>query len=186
MTPEEERALGELMARGQRGDGAAYERLLTELSDLTRRFVRRRVGDVSWAEDVTQEALLAVHRARHTWNPARPFVPWFYAVVQSRLIDVIRRERRVRGREVANETALDLARQRAAEAHVLAAHDLSAAIRQLGPTQQRVIELLKLEERSIRDVARALGLSEGNVRVIAHRAMKALQKILGTSGDRAY
>jgi RNA polymerase sigma factor (sigma-70 family) len=48
----------------------------------------------------------------------------------------------------------------------------------LSPPQRRVVELLKLEERSIQDVARVLGLSEGNVRIIAHRAMKRLRRAI--------
>jgi RNA polymerase sigma-70 factor (ECF subfamily) len=93
MTPEDERAWAALMARTQQADAAAYDLLLRELQIVIRRFVRRRVGDAPWLEDVVQETLIAVHRGRHSWNPARPFVPWLYAVAQSRLVDVIRRER---------------------------------------------------------------------------------------------
>ncbi|MEZ5286774.1 MAG: sigma-70 family RNA polymerase sigma factor [Vicinamibacterales bacterium] len=184
MTPDQEHALADLMARSQRGDAGAYDTLLRELRTLIDRFVRRRVGDVPWVDDVTQDALVSIHRDRHTWNPARPFVPWLYAVVQSRLIDVIRRERRLRGREASDDDALVRARVRSAETAVLAARDVRAAVAQLGPTQRRVIELLKLEERSVQDVARALALTDGNVRVIAHRAMKALRLLLGDARDR--
>jgi len=106
MNPEQEEALAMLMARTQRADAAAYDLLLEELQTVVRRFVRRRVGDVPWVEDVVQETLIAVHRGRHSWNPARPFVPWLYAVAHSRLIDVIRRERCVAGREVSHDGAL--------------------------------------------------------------------------------
>ncbi len=65
------------------------------LTSATRQFARARLGAVPWIDDVVQETLLAVHRARQTYDPGRPFAPWFYAVASSRLIDVIRRERRV-------------------------------------------------------------------------------------------
>lgn len=167
------------MVRTQGADAAACNLLLGELEVIVRRFVRRRVGDVAWVDDVVQETLVAVHRGRHSWNPARPFVPWLYAVAQSRLVDVIRRERRVAGREVSHEKALAAAHEHSVEAAVQAGSEVRAALTSLSPPQRRVVELLKLEERSIQDVAEALGLSEGNVRVIAHRAMTRLRRAIG-------
>ena len=178
MSPEQERALGLLMARTQRADVAACDLLMEEIQSVVRGFVRRRVGDVPWVEDVGQETLIAVHRGRHSWNPARPFVPWLYAVAQSRLIDVIRRERRVAAREINHERALAAAHEHSVEAAVLAGSEVQAAMTSLSPPQRRVGELLELEERSIQDVARVLGLSEGNVRIIAHRAMKRLRRAI--------
>jgi RNA polymerase sigma-70 factor (ECF subfamily) len=178
MTPEQERALGALMARTQNADAAACELLLGELQSVIRRFVRRRVGDVPWMEDVVQETLVAVYRGRHSWNPARPFVPWLYAVAQSRLVDVIRRERRVAAREVNHERALAAASEHSVEASVQAVSEVQAVLTSLSPPQRRVVELLRLEERSIEDVARVLRLSEGNVRTIAHRAMKRLRRAM--------
>jgi RNA polymerase sigma-70 factor (ECF subfamily) len=178
MTPDQERALTALMLRTQQGDVEACERLLAELRLVIGQFVNRRVGRVPWGDDAVQEALLSVYRGRHTWNPARPFAPWFYAVAQSRLIDVIRRERRLAGREVADPAALDLARTRSVEAAISAASELRAAVATLPDAHRRVIELLKLEERSIDDVARVLSTSAGNVRVMAHRAMRGLRRML--------
>ncbi len=102
-------------------------------------------------------------------------------MAQSRLVDVIRRERRVAAREASHEAALAAASEHSAEAAILAASEVKAAMTSLSPPQRRVVELLKLEERSIRDVARVLGLSEGNVRIIAHRAMKSLRRAIGGS-----
>ena len=62
------------------------------LGDLRARFldVARKRVPAEAVEDVVQEALITVHKARHTYDPARPFGPWFYAIVHSRLIDVLR------------------------------------------------------------------------------------------------
>ncbi|MFM8535576.1 MAG: hypothetical protein ACKOEC_18625 [Acidimicrobiia bacterium] len=66
MTPDQEHELALLMAASQRGDAAAYETLLQSLSHVVSIFVRRRMGDVHWADDVSQEVLTSIHRARHT------------------------------------------------------------------------------------------------------------------------
>ena len=107
MTPEQERESASLMRLAQGGDQIAYVSLLVLLTSITRQFARTRLGAVPWIDDVVQETLLAVHRARQTYDAGRPFAPWFYAVASSRLIDVLRRERRVTSREVPGDVLPD-------------------------------------------------------------------------------
>ena len=55
------------------------------------------------AEDAVQDALLTLHRVRHTFEPGRPVKPWLAAIVSRRAIDATRR----RGREAHNELAYE-------------------------------------------------------------------------------
>ena len=103
MTADQERQAAAWMQVAQQGDQAAYASLLAMLTSVTRQFARRRLGGVAWIDDVVQETLLAVHGARQTYDAARPFAPWFYAIASSRMIDVIRRERRVESRQIATD-----------------------------------------------------------------------------------
>src|SRR5690349_7047989 len=103
MTPAQELELARLMVEAQNGDRQSYEDLLTRVSGLVQAFVRRRVGDASWSDDVVQESLVALHRARHTYDAARPFAPWMYAIAQNRLIDALRVQRRRLLREIQPE-----------------------------------------------------------------------------------
>jgi RNA polymerase sigma-70 factor (ECF subfamily) len=100
MTAQQEQMAAHLMALTQRGDGAAYTELLTLLGRIAHQYARNRAGDAPWLDDVAQETLLTVHRVRHTYDLDRPFAPWFYAIASSRLIDVIRKHRRVGAREI--------------------------------------------------------------------------------------
>lgn len=164
------------MTRAQDGDRQAYEDLLTRVAALVRAFVRRRVGDILWADDVVQECLVALHRARHTYDSARPFAPWLYAIAQNRLVDALRAQRRILLREVHAETAWpDLGTRPEQERNALHA-DLRRAVSDLPDNQRRVIELLKFEDLSVREVAARLGMSESNVKVTAHRGYKALRR----------
>src|SRR5688572_7799904 len=103
MTPQQEQRATALMIETQRGDGPAYAELLTLLAATARQYTRNRLGDVPWLDDVAQEVLLTVHKARATWDPRRPFAPWFYAILSHRMIDVLRKERRVSAREVGGD-----------------------------------------------------------------------------------
>ena len=54
-----------------------------------------------------------------------------------------------------------------------------AAVAELPARQRQVVELLKLEQRSVKEVARILDMSESAVKVTAHRAYKTLRQTLG-------
>ena len=53
----------------QAGDEDAYASLLVLLTAATRRFARGRVGNVAWIDDVVQDTLMTMHRARATYDP---------------------------------------------------------------------------------------------------------------------
>lgn len=182
MTPKQEEQLTLLMAAGQRGDREAYEALLEGLRHAVSGYVRRRVGAVHWVDDVVQDVLLSLHNARHTWNPARPFAPWFYAVLQSRMIDAIRRHKRNATWEEPMDAVPPVVWSATAEAELIARSDLAAALRRLSPAQRLVIERLKLDEMTVKDVARETGMSESNVKVIAHRGYAAMKRFLSGIG----
>jgi RNA polymerase sigma-70 factor (ECF subfamily) len=178
MTPEQERELTLLMAASQQGDRLAYEALLESLGRVVSLYVRRRVGAADFVEDIVQDVLLSIHRARHTWNPARPFAPWFYAVTHNRMLDAVRRHRRSIAREVSVDVVPPVVWSFVPETEAVSAADLSQALRQLTPAQRVVVEKLKLQEMSVKDVARETGMSESNVKVTAHRGYAALRRFL--------
>ena len=180
MTPDQELQAGLLMARAQAGDQRGYEELLHLLARDARGFVGRRVGWADWVEDVVQDALLTVHRARHTYDPARPFAPWFYAIVNSRLVDALRARKRLSTREVLDGEALDRQAAPCAEGGRSDVKELLAqAVSNLPRVQREVVSLLKYDDLSVRDVAQRLGMSEANVKTTAHRGYKMLRKTVG-------
>jgi RNA polymerase sigma-70 factor (ECF subfamily) len=180
VTAEQEGQSASLMRLAQAGDQVAYASLLVLLTSITRRFARARLGTVPWIDDVVQETLLAVHRARQTYDPGRPFAPWFYAVASSRLIDVLRRERRVTAREIPGDVLPDAPIPGGAttrgEIDVEAIH---AAVATLPARQREVIEALKFRDQSVREVAGRLSMTESAVKVTAHRGYRALKRLLG-------
>jgi RNA polymerase sigma-70 factor, ECF subfamily len=176
-----------LMQRAQDGDEEAYVELLVLLTEVTRRYVYLKMGAiVSWADDVVQDTLISVHAARHTYDPRRPFAPWYYAIARNRLIDALRREGRVSQREIGVEILPDVGMTTGAdnssfpEADIEAVH---AALRALPPRQREVVEALKLRDESVRDVANRLSMSPSAVKVTAHRGYRALKRLLGVQRE---
>jgi RNA polymerase sigma-70 factor (ECF subfamily) len=175
VSAEQEAELGRLMVAAQRGDRESYEALLSRIAGIAQAFVRKRAGDVVWVDDVVQESLLAVHRARHTYDAARPFAPWLYAIIQNRFIDALRAQRRRVMRELQVDTLAESG-ERASQERLALLGDVRRAVSTLPDHQRRVIELLKFEELSVREVAARLGMSETNVKVTAHRGYRALRR----------
>jgi RNA polymerase sigma-70 factor, ECF subfamily len=175
VTADQEAELSRQMVAAQKGDRHEYELLLTKVAALAQAFIRRRAGDAAWCDDVVQESLLALHRARHTYDGTRPFVPWLYAIVQNRLVDALRVERRRWLRELDPATSPERGSRPRQERDVLA-RDVRQAVAGLPDNQRRVIELLKFEDLSVREVAARLGMTETNVKVTAHRGYRALRQ----------
>ena len=175
MTPAQEVELGRLMIEAQGGNRVAYEELLTRVAGVVQAFVRRRVGDASWSDDVVQECLVALHRARHTYDSTRPFAPWLYAIAQNRLVDALRIQRRRLLREIQPELMPEPANRPLQERDALMA-DVRRAGAGLPDHQRQVIELLKFEDLSVAEVAARLGMTESNVKVTAHRGYRALRR----------
>jgi RNA polymerase sigma-70 factor (ECF subfamily) len=180
VTAEEERQSASLMRLAQAGDQVAYASLLVLLTSITRDYARARLGPVPWIDDIVQETLLTVHRARHTYDPARPFVPWFYAVASSRLIDVWRRERRVTSREIPGDVLPDAPTTAPTRARDdIDVEAIRAAVASLPSRQREVVERLKFHDESVREVADHLGMTEPAGKAIAHRGYQALRRLLG-------
>lgn len=180
VTAEEERLTSGLMARAQCDDASAYRELLTILDSMARSYARRRLGDVPAIDDVAQETLVSVHLARRSYDPQRPFAPWFYAIVSSRLIDAIRRERRIARREVSRKRVPDSAvPEPVDQLRGVDVEMLHAALAALPPRQRDIVGALKLRDESIRDIAGRLGMTQSAVKVAAHRGYRALRRLLG-------
>jgi RNA polymerase sigma-70 factor (ECF subfamily) len=153
------------------------------LGATARQYARARLGDVPWLDDVAQETLLTVHSARRTYDPKRPFAPWFYAILSNRMIDVLRRERRVSSREVGSDVLPEPAPAGGSTrggSHEVDPGRIRAALDALPERQREVVSALKLRDESVKDVSARLGMSQSAVKVTAHRGYRALRRLLGS------
>lgn len=169
-----EERLKTLLLRGLAGENAAYQVFLSELSAHLRAFLRRRLIQLpDEVEDLVQEALLAVHNQRHTYDPAQPLSAWVQAIARYKLVDLWRR-RAVH--ETLNDP-LDEAMEVFSDSDTEAAEarrDLNKLLAEL-PDQQRLpIVHTKLEGLSVKETADLTGMSESAIKVGVHRGLKAL------------
>jgi RNA polymerase sigma factor (sigma-70 family) len=92
-----EAELRALMRASLAGDASAHRTLLSRLSANLRAYYKTRLARIgrsaTEAEDLTQEALMAIHTRRHTYDPSEALTPWVYAIARYKLIDHLRHTR---------------------------------------------------------------------------------------------
>ena len=154
-------------------------------AELCRRFARRvrlfglrHLSSAAAADDLTQDVLalmLAKLRGGEVREPER---------IASFVLGTARMMCRNRQRRAQRERPLeDELSEGAAEPDPLAAKRLAHALEQLDERERSVVMLTYYGEASAKDIARALSLSQGNVRVIRHRAIARLRHALSSKGE---
>jgi RNA polymerase sigma factor (sigma-70 family) len=180
--------LAGLMQRAQDGQSSAYAELLTEVTPLLRRQIRRRrrflqPQDV---EDLVQEILMSLHAVRATYDPARPFLPWLMAIAHNRMVDGIRWQVRRNANEVTverlPEAFSDDATNRPGDGYG-DAEALRQAMQSLPQGQRRAIELVKMREMSLKEASAVSGMSVPALKVAVHRGIGALRRALNVEGN---
>jgi len=174
---------GPLMARGQAGDRETYRALLLDIEPYIRSIARRCFKHPVDIEDAVQDVLLTIHSIRHTYDPKRPFAPWLATIANRRVIDRLRVEARKKTREmeltpqheaVPEETFSEIGSNHDG----MAERGLLDAIGKL-PTEQRIaVQLLKLNEMSLKEASQTSGRSIAALKVSVHRAINNLRKLM--------
>ncbi len=179
-----EAELRALMKAGLRGDAAAYRALLSRLSASLRAYYKGRLARIgrsaTEAEDLTQEALMAIHTRRHTYDPAAPLMPWVHAIARYKLIDHLRRTHSSM-KDLPIEDAGEIMAQ---DDHVgtESAYDLTRLLSRLPDKMRRTIQSVKLDGLSVAETASQYGMSESDVKVSVHRGLKALVTSVARKG----
>jgi RNA polymerase sigma-70 factor, ECF subfamily len=171
-----------LMMRGNAGDNSAYHSFLKATGDHLRAFYRKRLTKMpDHVEDLVQEALLAIHNQRHTFDPNQLVTGWMYAIARYKLVDMWRRHGvRDALHEPFDESLHDIVGTDgdAEEAR----RDVDVLLEQLPDKQRLPIRYVKIEGLSVAETARLTGLSQSAVKVGIHRGLKILAAMM--RGDR--
>lgn len=170
-----------LVLAAQAGDAAAFEAVLRRWLPVMRRHAARLTGDSAAAEDVSQEACLAlVGGLRHLHDPARAH-GWMLRIVTHKAADWVRRRRRdreltrtVRNREP-RAVSSDLPSE--SESYERAAL-IRAACMHLPSELRAVVSLYYGEGMSVAVIAEALGAPSGTIKSRLHEARAQLKAIL--------
>ena len=168
-------------------DEQAFARLYDAYVEAIYRFIYVKISSKDRAEELASEVFLRFWQALQTGEEVRHVRGLLYRIARNLVIDEYRRRHAAAGQAVTlseadpssdDEALLSDAGQasRAIEAQADVAL-LLGQIAQLKDDYQDVLTLRLIEDLPFQDIAIALGKESGTVRVLYHRALKALQRL---------
>lgn len=181
-----------LMLQVRDGDAAAFEELVLRYQSRLVTVLEHLVGKRGQAEDLAQEVLLRVYRARERYVPGAKFSTWLFTIANNVASNALRS--RSRRREVnvtpspsaaSGPNTLDqmaLAASGQMPARQLDKAEMREVVRQaigtLSERQRMAVLLNKFEELSYVDIAAVMDLSPQAIKSLLSRARENLREIL--------
>jgi RNA polymerase sigma-70 factor (ECF subfamily) len=178
----------ELMQLVRRGDPRAFEVVYDRHSGAAFSLAYRMTGKRVTAEEVVQEAFLALWRANARYDRTRGSVrTWILGIVHNRAIDALRRGM-VHDRRRASDEGLEERFEARERTDVEAArHDEAREVRSalgvLPPEQLKVIELAYFGGFTHSEIAEMLGTPIGTVKGRMRLGLAKMRAQLGSSGE---
>lgn len=167
-----------LLERTIQGDTEAFGNLYERYLDEIHRYIFYRVADRFEAEDLTETVFLKAWEALSRFKSSGVnFRAWLYRIAHNTVVDYYRT------RKPTEDSPADKLREsRPSTEHQAQARDeqqqLAAAIRELETGLQQVIIYRFINGLSHAETAQVMGIREGYVRVLQHRALNQLRKRL--------
>ena len=161
--------------------GSLYDRYVLPIC----RFAYARTGSHQDAEDVTSETFRRAleHIDRYRWQ-GKPFAAWLYRIASNLIVS---RHRQERAREPL-DVALHVVDGDPQPHQVALVNDdiraLWALVAELPPDQRRAVVLRFGHGLKIREIAEAIGRSEGATKALLYRAIVALREKVQSEGRR--
>lgn len=165
-------------------DREAFERLFDHYVPRLSAYLARLGCDAALAEEIAQDALLALWRKADQFDPAKASVgAWLYRIARNRRIDLARR---AHGGTVELDQAPTPVDEGPAPDEVFAAHEretlIARAMKSLPSEQLRLVRLAFFEERSHSEIASETGLPLGTVKSRIRLAFGRLRRTLEADG----
>jgi RNA polymerase sigma-70 factor (ECF subfamily) len=179
--PQDFERVSALVELAQRGDAEAFGLLYERYVDVVYRYIYVRVGSAHVAEDLTSETFLRALRRVDSFSwQGRDIAAWFITIARNLITDNAKSARfRL---EVTTADMLD------ADEHVDAPESevlqrlrdtrLLEAVKNLKPEQAECVVLRFLQGLSLAETAKVLGKTEGAVKQLQLRAVRALHREL--------
>lgn len=179
MTSHDPEAEEKLLIEEAQRDPSRFAGLYEAHFDRIYAYVARRVSDRGAAEDLTSEVFqqALANLSRFEWRGA-PFAAWLYRIAANAVAAHFRRRSRESGLPVPDLPADD-ADLEAVERQAR----LFRLVRRLGGDQRRVVLMRFAEEKSVREIAAAIGKSEGAVKQLQLRALRSLRARMSEPHD---
>ncbi len=178
----------ELVKRAKRGDKEAFTQLVHLYSDRVYNLALRILKNPDDAADVLQETFLAVYEKIHTFDGRADFFTWLYRIATNFSLMRLRKKKRTvladedLEREFDTPDQVEIAEWQQVPLKGMLSEEfqkhLDEAVDSLPEIYKSVFILRDLENLSIKETSRILGITESNVKIRLKRARMYLREKL--------
>jgi RNA polymerase sigma factor (sigma-70 family) len=168
----------DVLRRFCHGDLNAFEELFRRHQGEVYGWIVRIIRDPGAAEDLTVETFWRIYRSHARFDPAQRFEPWARRIATNAALDHLKAAGPV------TDLPDDLASPASAD-HGISEEirrKTAQAFRRLPPKLRVAATLALIEEQPYKEIAEALGISEGAVKVRVFRGLRILRKELKRQG----
>jgi RNA polymerase sigma-70 factor (ECF subfamily) len=165
---------------GERGND--FPSLARQYYEPVYRFIVRQVPSPEDGADLTQETFIRAQRNFSKFDLERDFAPWIFTIARRTVADFYRQRRQYHEllEEVHADSAADPRECLDADE---AAEEVWRLARKLKPKFHQVLLLHYAENLSLKQTAKAMGLTEVHIKVLLFRARAALKRLLPTENS---
>lgn len=169
----------DLIRQAQNGNSAAFGELYTRHLAAIQHYIQKQVGERCDAEDLTQTVFVKAWHALCDYQPSgAPFRSWLYRIAHNAIVDHYRTQRHAL---LWDDLTCLVDPRDTPEVYTLAQErqeTVRNAVAGLRKNYQTVIEQRFLQELDYSETAAALGQQINHVRVVQHRALDVLRRVL--------
>lgn len=160
------------------GDNAGFESLVIRYKDGLIYYLNKIIKNITIAEDLAQDAFVEIYVHKERFVPGKAsFKTYLYTIGHHKAVDYVRKFQREVLTDFTEEEETAVSGFDSPEIHLLeqeGKEELYRALNGLKEEYQRVLVLTELEGMKLKDAARIMGKTDPQMKVLAHRARKAL------------
>lgn len=172
----EEKTDKELYKEFLLGNKESFEKIVIKHKDSIIYFIQRYVRSVDIAEDLAQDVFVYILIHKKNYKFEYSLKTYLYTIAKSKALNYIKREKRIVALDENQFEDLEELEEKVFRNE--RTEKLKKAIKKLKTDYQNAIYLADIEELSYKEIAHILKKTDSSVKVLIHRARKALEKIM--------
>jgi RNA polymerase sigma-70 factor, ECF subfamily len=174
-----------LVENVQRGEMGAFQELVEKYKHKVYYMALDMTGNHHDAEDLSQEVFIKVFTSIKDFRGEAKLSSWLYRIAMNTCIDKTRRKHlKLVELDEAHEKPVHTDNPEQALQNRTMQQQIERALQKLPPRQRSIFIMRHYNDLMLREIAEALGISEGTVKAQLFRAVQKLKKELGPSPDR--
>lgn len=158
---------------GREGCISAFEFLIERFKNRVFTVCYRVIGNIEDAKDISQDTFIEIYMKLKTLQDPRKFSVWIYKIAVNKSINFLRKKRRLFLFSEANSFVTEEKNK-----DIIKRDTINFLLSRLTPDHRTVLVLFYIEDKTIKEIASILDITESAVKMRLTRAREKLKKFM--------